>query len=163
MIIASGGLVTIISSKARKRTSSARSAATCEHGIALLALARRAQPLVHLEHEGVKVDPALGGRVDVVERQVHQHRLAAPDPAPQIDPAARRGLAAEQARQEAGAGAPDRGAEAVERGGRPGLVGIGLELARRDQRGIGVSDAARGHAPAVSERDLMRLSEPLNE
>ena len=37
-------------------------------------------------HEGVKVDPALAGDRGRVGKQVHQHRLAAPDPAPQIQP-----------------------------------------------------------------------------
>ena len=39
---------------------------------------------MRLEHEGVEVYTALRLDVDVVERQVHQHRLAAPYAAPEI-------------------------------------------------------------------------------
>ena len=75
--------------------------------------------------------------VDAVEEQVHQHRLAAPDAAPQIDAARRLGLAAERAPQHAAA--LRRRFELGLRARRAGaaaarLFGIGAELAGGDQR-----------------------------
>ena len=60
--------------------------------IAGLTLPRLAQPGVNLQHEGVEVDAALLGDCEALVEQVHQHRLAAPDPAPQVKPARGRGL-----------------------------------------------------------------------
>ena len=80
MIIASAELLTIISSKARKRTSSAMSSATADDRIALLALARFAQALVDLEHEGVEMGAALGLDVDLVEARSISIDLPRPTP-----------------------------------------------------------------------------------
>ena len=57
------------------------------NGIAAFAAAGLAQPGVDFEHEGVEVNPAFALDCDAAEEQIHQHRLAATDPAPQIDPA----------------------------------------------------------------------------
>jgi hypothetical protein len=45
---------------------------------------------MRLDHEGVKVDPPLGFDIDVIEGEIHEHRLAAADAAPQIDSVATR-------------------------------------------------------------------------
>ena len=82
------------------------------------------------------MDPALGLHVDVVEGEVHQHRFAAPDPAPQIDAGGPAARLAEQPRQQA-AVLRNAGREAIERRDRARLRRIGFQLARRDQRGIG--------------------------
>ena len=82
--------------------------------------------------------PALGLQRDLVISQIHQHRLAATDTTPQID-AAGRFRPAEKLRQQTIAMAQFR-RETVNRTGRRGLLRIGLEFARRDQRGIGFSD-----------------------
>ncbi len=55
--------------------------------IAALALARFAQAGVHFLHESVEVGPAFVGNGQAIVKQVHQHRLAASDAAPQIKPA----------------------------------------------------------------------------
>src|SRR5690606_13701852 len=55
--------------------------------IAAFGLARFAEPLVNFQHEGVKVDAALGGKGERLMEQVHQHRLAASDAAPEINAA----------------------------------------------------------------------------
>ena len=56
-----------------------------QHRVALLALPRFAKPLVHLQHEGMEMGPALRLHIGCVECQVHQHRFAAPDTAPQVN------------------------------------------------------------------------------
>ena len=49
-------------------------------------LAPRVQALMHFEHEFVKVDAALLRHGGVGKKQVHQHRLAAPDRSPDVKP-----------------------------------------------------------------------------
>ena len=98
------------------------------------------QPLVGLEHEGVKVHPALRRDRAVVEGEVHQHRLAAPDPAPQIDAGYPLGLVAQQTGEQSAVPAGRRCFQPVERRYRAGLRRIGPKLARGDQRGIGRPD-----------------------
>ena len=56
---------------------------------------RGAQPLVHVEHERVEVRSPIWLEGDVIEGEIHQHRLAAPDAAPQIDACGRVGFVAE--------------------------------------------------------------------
>ena len=46
--------------------------------------------LMHIEHEGVEMDPPLLVERGRGEEQIHQHRFAAPDRSPQIDPTGRR-------------------------------------------------------------------------
>ena len=73
---------------------------------------------------------------DGVESQVHQHRFAAADAAPQIDAARRWRRLAGQPRPQAMLLAQllEIGGEPVERQHRPALVLIGLELAGVEQR-----------------------------
>jgi hypothetical protein len=91
-----------------------------------LRLARYGDAAVDFEHEGVEVDAALGGDAERVDEQVHQHRLAAPDAAPQIDP---RGSASRLLPRIAATSVPWRGRcfqlvlQAVESLGRRTLVG----------------------------------------
>ena len=73
-----------------------------------------------------------GCDVDVREGEVHQHRLAAPDAAPQIDSGRALPAGSEQARQESGPLPPVAG-EPVERRHRPRLCRVGLELVGGNQ------------------------------
>ena len=57
------------------------------HLAGLELLAPRMDALVHVGHEGVEMDPALAAHAERLEEQVHQHRLAAPDRAPDVEPA----------------------------------------------------------------------------
>ena len=114
--------------------------------IAFLLRPLGAKPGVNLQHEFVEMDPALGLVGDGLEGQVHQHRLAAPHPAPQIGAA---GRLARPAREPPDDAAPARdfgepGRQRVERRDRALLVRIGLELAGGDQRPVALGD--RGHA-----------------
>ena len=70
--------------------------------IAGLAFARLLQQGVHFEHEGVEVDPALVFDRQRRVEQVHQHRLAAPDAAPQIRAARRFRLVVQQLAEQPG-------------------------------------------------------------
>ena len=65
-----------------------------------LRLARLGDAAVDFEHEGVEVNPALGRNGERLDEQVHQHRLAAPDAAPDVEAARGRGLLAEQLAQQ---------------------------------------------------------------
>ncbi len=58
-------------------------------------LARGMQRRLHLLHEGVEMHPALGLDPDIVVKEVHQHRLAASDAAPEIEALHRLGRLAE--------------------------------------------------------------------
>ena len=94
--------------------------------------------------------------VDVVEGEVHQHRLAAPDPAPQIDAAQARLPLAEQPAEQARRCsdfelAASRSSAATARC----LRRIGLQLAGRDERGIGPPDGP-AHAGALRSRDALQ-------
>ena len=104
--------------------------------IAFLALASFAQTPMRLEHELVKMDPALRVNVDMLEREVHQHRLAAADATPEVN--ARRPLlpGAEEARKKPFA-ILDSVREPVERGDCALLRGIGLQLVRGNQSVVG--------------------------
>ena len=101
-------------------------------GITLLALARGAQAPVDVEHEGMEMDPALRLHRNMVEGEVHQHRLAAPHPAPEIDPARGLGPAPEQSPKQPGPAIGQFTGQPVERSNRALLVGIGLQLSGRD-------------------------------
>src|SRR3546814_17574605 len=98
-----------------------------------------------VEHEGVEMDAPLPLDGELVVEQVHQHRLAAPDRAPQVDAAQRLGLAAGQAPQQAAAPGHrfEFGLQLAEPLGRGALFGIGAKLASRDERVIGRKDG--GH------------------
>jgi hypothetical protein len=100
--------LTIISSKASNFASPAICPGDLLDRIAFLARARVLQPRVGLEHEGVEMHPPLGLDPDMLEREVHQHRLAAPDPAPQIDARRTRLALAEQAEDTAAAHRSER-------------------------------------------------------
>ena len=117
-------------------------------------LALLGDALVHLEHELAEMDAALAADGQALEEQVHQHRLAAPDIAPQVDAARAIGPLAERAPQ-------DRPAfgdgfefvlQPVEPRGGGGLVGIGAKFARRDQRVVSGED--RGHRSDGGGLDL---------
>ena len=109
---------------------------------------------VHLQHELGEMDAALGLDRDMVEEQVHQHRLAAPDIAPEIDAlGGRRALAGQAGKQSGLARGFQFGRKLLEPGGGGGLFGIGAELFCGDQATIGVEDV--GHVggdvcPALS-------------
>ena len=122
-----------------------------------LGVALDLQAGVDVEHEGVEMRSALRLGVDRLEGEVHQHRFSAPDAAPHVDAARRRGLAAEQAAEEPLARAAQILGETVERLDRMALVGIRLEFARLHQRRIGLADVA-GHL--VSRGSRTRLSVP---
>ena len=94
--------------------------------------------------------------MDVREGEVHQHRLAAPDAAPEIDASGTVGPVAEPFTQEPALN--EARSEPVERGDRTLLRGIGLELACAKEPGIGPPDGA-AHAGALRSR--MRFSVPL--
>src|SRR5579885_2423020 len=92
--------------------------------------ARRLDPVVHVEHEGVEMHPPLRRDRRGGEEQVHQHRLAAPDRAPQVDAARPPGVAAAPARQPGARPrhrdiAVERAVQAVERGDDAALRRIG--------------------------------------
>jgi hypothetical protein len=103
-------------------------------------LARGMEALVHLLHEGVEVDAALGVRIRHGMEQVHHHGLAAPDLAVDVK-AFRRGRGFLEAGEEA-------------RGGcRLQVLGQRIELRHHGAlRGIGFEDAAV-HAAVVFSED----------
>jgi hypothetical protein len=74
--------------------------------------------------------------------QVHQHRLAAPDAAPQVSAADRRGLA-EQLAQPARRLGLELALERVEPGRRRLLFRIRAQLARLDERAIPLEQSAQ--------------------
>ena len=94
------------------------------------------------EHEGVEMRAAFLADGQRLVEQVHQHRLAAPDPAPEIDPADRRGLA--ESREEAARCLGfQRPLQRVEPFGRRLLLGIGAQLAGFDERAVASEKAAQ--------------------
>jgi hypothetical protein len=107
--------------------------------IAALALAHLAHPRVDVEHEGVEMDAPFALDGQMVVKQVHQHRLAAADGAPQIDAARRVGFAPGDPPQDAAARRRrlQIGLQRGEAFCRRPLFGVGLQLARSDQRVIG--------------------------
>ena len=151
-IIASAGLVTIISSNASSRASSAMASATASTGSPPSSSARLAKPLVGFEHEGVEMDPAFGLRVDFSIADVHQHRLAAPDRAPQVNAAGTTGPG-EISQQPAWPVEVMR--KPVERLDAASLRRIGPKLAAAQQPRISRSDRS-GHP-----RGFTRLSVPV--
>ena len=119
------------------------------HRSALARLSPLVQAGVDVGHEGVEVGAALLRDVDRREEQVHQHGLAAPDRAVNVEPARRLGrLRAEQAREGAGLRvrpvAAEPVTERVELFDKVRLGGIGGDLARVDQRAVTVGE--RSHA-----------------
>ena len=80
--------------------------ATVFTGRSVCSLAHDAQPLVHLQHELVKVDAAVGDRAQRACEQVHQHGLAPPHRSPEIDAAHRLRFAPEQPAEQPGPGMP---------------------------------------------------------
>ena len=113
--------------------------------IALLLGAFDGEALVHLQHEFGKMHAPFPADIEAGVEQVHQHRFAAPDPAPQIKATGWRGLAAQRSPQ----GGTTLGCCLQRRGEirqpprRRRLFRIGLELARREQRIIALEDV--GH------------------
>ena len=104
--------------------------------VAGLLLALDAEPGVDFDHEGMEMDAALLTDVQAVVEQVHQHRFAATDPAPQIDAAHRFAFLAEQFAEQAasrvsGFELPLQPVQAI---GGLRLFGVRLELAGGDQR-----------------------------
>ena len=66
-------------------------------GAPLHRLAVRVDRGMYLGHEGMQVDAPLLGDGDMVEEHVHEHRLAAPDAAPDVEPLRRiAGLGADE-------------------------------------------------------------------
>jgi hypothetical protein len=120
------------------------------HRVTPLSGALDAQPLVHVHHEFVEVDAALGW-YRRLEGEVHQHGFAPPHPAPHVDAAARLGLAAEQAGQEtAAAGLPlERGLQPGQRFHGAGLVGVRPQFAGRDQLLVAIAHLAHRASTAL--------------
>ena len=85
------------------------------------------QPFMHFQHEFVEMDATLVRDGDRVEEQVHQHRLAPPDRAPDVEPLRNNRLAAaEQAFEKAGrVGGFQLGRQLVEPLGGVMLFGVG--------------------------------------
>jgi hypothetical protein len=104
--------------------------------IALFFLPSLSQSCVRLEHEFVEVDAALRMHVDMLEGEIHQHRLSAPYAAPQIRP--RRSLLprTEDAREQAGA-ILQTIRKAVEGCDGTFLCGIGPQFVRGNQGVVG--------------------------
>lgn len=100
---------------------------------------------MHVEHEGMEMDAPLPLDMKLVVKEVHQHRLAAPDRTPQINAAQRLGLAARKTPEQAAALGHrfEFGLQPVQPFGGGALLGIGAKFARRDQRVIGREDG--GH------------------
>jgi hypothetical protein len=112
---------------------------------------------VRFLHEGVEVDAALAGDLGGVEEQVHQHGLAAPDRADEVE-AVRRGgrraqlaraALAEQARQHAALRRPplrivaaQADPQALQQLGGVGLGGVRPQRAGGDAGAIGRQRAA---------------------
>jgi hypothetical protein len=109
---------------------------------------------VDFEHEGVEVNPALAGNGERFVEQVHEHRLAAPDAAPQVNAADAIGPVqglAEQAGQPAGGmGRFEIDLERFEPLGRGGLLRVGAQLAGFDERAVAAEEAAQATRSASS-------------
>ena len=121
--MASAMSVTENSSKQSTQASSAEDAATGPIGIVALddaGLQLRApgvNALVHIGHEGMKMNPTLASYRERLEKQVHQHGLAAADRAPDVEPARRCGIApAEQPAQRARLAGEPVAAQALRQG-----------------------------------------------
>src|SRR5688500_20410738 len=106
------------------------------------------------------MDAALGPNPSMIERQVHQHRLAASDPAPEVDAALLAWLAAKHAAQQPRPAAGKLPRQPVERLDRALLLGIGPQFPRCYQRGVGRADRARHSLAGVLAR-FTRLSVPV--
>src|SRR5450631_1383652 len=96
-------------------------------------------PLVHFGHEFVKMRAALVHHLAVLEKQIHQHGLAAPDFAMNIEAARRRAVLvgkqpAQQALLAQGLVAREPPLEAREGIGGLRLRGVGLDRAGGDER-----------------------------
>ena len=111
-------------------------------GVVGARLAGAVQALLHLLHEGVEMHAPLAADVDGAMEQVHQHRLAAPDPAPEVEAADAR-LGPKQVPEPAAGGLLERRADAVELGQNRLLRRVGVEPARPDALAIGLGN---GHA-----------------
>src|SRR3546814_7579460 len=107
--------------------------------VARLRLAHLAHPRVDVEQEGVKMHATLPLDVQPVVKEVHQHGLATPDRAPQIDAARRSGLAPGDTPEQAAARGRrlKRLLQLAQPCRRGALFEVGLELAGGDQRIIG--------------------------
>ena len=143
-IMASAMLVTWNSSKQSSRVSLAISLGDRHDGVGLgrralgrQLLAAAVQALLHFEHELVEMHAALPGHRHVGEEQVHQHRLAAADRSPDVEPArarrrlggVRRGPAAPKSRAWARDDRPSP------RAARRPPAGAGRPFPARDRRG----------------------------
>ncbi len=151
MIAASAVLLTTISSNSSTLISLEIAAATGAIGSPASLSRRDPQPRMHVEHELVEMDAALGRPVEAIAQQVHEHGFAAPDPAPQIDAAHRLGRLAQHS--------PDDGAalghrfqlflQPCEPDGGGALVRIGLELAAGDERIITGENGGHAAVPGL--------------
>ena len=114
------------------------------------ALAGGVHGVVDLLHEGVEMHPPRRhAAVEAVHEQIHEHRLAAPDPAPQVQPPGRRRRLAEQA-------APGRGknarADAVEFGQHRMLCRVGTNDAVAQGGGIEAGHVVHGRLHIADRR-----------
>ena len=92
-----------------------------------------AEEAVDLEHEFVEMHAALFGDPERADEEIHQHRLAAPDPAPQVNPAWLFAAREQLGQQPAAAVAFELLLQGREPFRRAALVGIGFEFARCHQ------------------------------
>ena len=125
--------------------------------IAPALLADAADALVHVEHEGMEVDAALRFGGDVVEGEVHQHGLAAPHPAPQVDAAHGLRIAPQQLAQQPAASGGELARQAVKCFRRPPLVGVGTKLAGTQQLLIRIKDGRHAARLAAGQRPCQAL------
>jgi hypothetical protein len=132
--------------------------------VALFGSPRLAQALVNLEHEGVEVDPALGlDRQGLVE-QVHQHRLAASDAAPEVGTAHGIGLA-ENLEQSARRLGFECALQAIEPFDGGSLVAVGFQFAGFDEFAVALHEqghrrAIRGSRARAKPRFLVSFGRP---
>ena len=87
--------------------------------------------LIMFVHKGMKMHAAHGDVAQGLDKQIHQHRLAAPDPAPQVKPGNRVRRAAKQAAFDR---LRQRLRDTVEMGHDPGLGRIRAQQASGDAR-----------------------------
>ena len=136
----------------RQRIGDRRDRVLALHGARFLRLPPGMHAGVHVRHEGVKMDAALA-RLDLggAEEQVHQHGLAAPDLAMDVE-AARRGLVgaapAEQPAERGGFAGEAVFANLVEQAlealGDLALGWIGLDRSVADFGGVEIEQARQG-------------------
>ena len=106
---------------------------------------------VNLDHEFVEVNAALRFDAETLMEQVHQHRFAAPDPAPQVDAARAFRLLAEDAPDDAALlrDGFEFGLKLIEPGSGSGLLGVCAQFARCDEFAVAGEDRSHPRADGL--------------